>query len=884
MKWIATAWNWTRSIMRSRALERGLDEEIRFHLDQQIERNRRAGMTPAEARRQAHVSFGGVQRIKESTRDEIRPAILEDSVRDVGYGFRVLRQAPAFSVAALVTLALGIGANATLFSIINAVLLRPLPYPESDRVVWVGETRVDLPFSFSKPGGVSYENFIDWRTQQTVFAAIGAYQPAGGSPGAFLIDGEPVRLEIQRMSADTFVALGVAPVIGRVFNNDEDRRGGRPSVILSHRTWQQRFRGQHVVDQPIAMNGVVHTILGVMPAGFNFPYEGIEAWLPLGSIPAPSRRSRGLAAVARLKPGVTIAQAGAEMTTIAERLERAYPDANRGWKARVEPLIDVVVGDISRRLWILCGAVSLVLLIACANVANLLLARASTRRQEMTVRSALGASRARILRQLLSESLLLSFIGAGLALLLAKAGVMVFVALAGNDVPRSGEIRLDLAVLGFALGLALVTGVVFGVAPVWANSDATLHQALRTGGRGATGERERMRQGLIVGQVALTLLLLTGAGLLLRSFYRLQAVNQGFNVEHVLSVDLAIPGVKYNTPQLQNRFFERLIEKLRTLPGVEDVGITSRLPLTQKSGLVLSYSIDGQPTAANSPPHSMDTLLASPGYFRVMGIPLLRGRLFTEHDGTTASGVIIVDEELANRNWPKADPIGRSIRLQGVPFPDPQMTVVGVVGRVKLGSLNEQGGFGHAYLPAKQIGGINASVVMKTRLTPAVLADSIRAQVRSLDPAQPLHNLRTIQDVRDESLTSERLNAILLSVFAFVALSVSVSGLYGVMAYSVARRQREIGVRTALGARPADVLRQILREGMQLTAVGILVGIIASVWFTRWLSSLLFETAPYDPGTFVAVALLLAAVALASCWIPAHGATTIDPIRVLRDQ
>jgi len=377
MRWIRNAFTWMRSIARSREVRRGLDEEIRFHIDQQAEKNLRAGLDTGEARRQALLTFGGIEGVKERTRDEIRPPILEESVRDVRYGFRMLRQAPAFSLAALVTLALGIGANATLFGIINAVLLRPLPYPESDRLVWVGETRADLPFAASNPGAVSYQNFVDWRTQQSLFQAIGAYQPAGGGPGAFLIGGEPVRMEIQRMSADAFAALGVQPVIGRVFNNDEDRRGGPPSVVLSYRTWQERFGGQAVVGQPVTMNSVVHTILGVMPPGFSFPYKDIDAWLPLGSIPAPPRTAHTLAAVARLKPGVTLEQARAEMAAIAARLEQAYPDANKGWKGRVEPLMTVVVGDVGRRLWILFGAVTVVLVIACANVANLLLARAS---------------------------------------------------------------------------------------------------------------------------------------------------------------------------------------------------------------------------------------------------------------------------------------------------------------------------------------------------------------------------------------------------------------------------------------------------------------------------------------------------------------------------
>lgn len=881
MRWITDAWKWMRSVVRSRELERGFDEEVRFHIDQQTEKNLRAGMAPGVARRRALLKFGGIERVKERMRDEVRPPILEDSIRDFRHGFRVLRQAPTSSFAALATLALGIAASATLFSIINAVLLRRLPYPESEHLVWVGETRADLPFTSSNPGGISYENFEDWRTQQSVFEDIGAYQPAGGSPGAFLIDGEPVRMEIQRMSADAFAALGVAPIIGRVFNNDEDRRGGTPSVVLSHRTWQEHFGGEPVVGEPVTMNGVVHMIHGVMPPGFSFPYEGIEAWLPLGAIPVPPRTAHNFAAVARLKPKVTVEEAQAEMATIAARLEQAYPDANEGWKARVEPLMKVVVGDVGHRLWILFGAVSMVLLIACANVANLLLARASTRRQEMAVRAALGAGRGRLVRQLVFESLVLSFIATGLALLLAKVGLTVFVALSGDAIPRAGEIRLDGSVLGYALVLATLTGVVFGLAPAWTSSEHSLHGSIRSGGRSATGERGRMRQGLIVAEVALTLLLLTGAGLLLRSFQRLQAVNDGFNAEHVLSFDITIPGVKYNTAELQRSFFESLIERLRTLPGMVEVGITSRLPLTQQSGLVLSYSVEGQPRQAGSAESSLEAVIASPGYFSVMGIQLLRGRLFTEQDAPDVDGVIIVDEEFAKRTWPNIDPIGRRIQLEGGAY---NAAVVGVVARVKLGSLSEQGGFGQAYLPAKQMPGINASVVLKSRLPTAELAGPIRQQVRSLDAAQPVHNMRTLEEVRDNALASERLTLVLLSVFAFVALIVSVSGLYGVLAYSVARRRREIGLRTALGARPADVLRLILGEGIRLTAAGILLGIIASLWLTRGLSSLLFQTRPFDPATFSAVALVLLAVALAACWIPAYDAATTDSIRALRDE
>lgn len=884
MTWITNGLKWVRAMARGRALQRGLDEEFRFHLDQQTEKNRRAGMAPDEARRQALIKFGGIERIKESTRDEIRPQIVEQSIRDVRYGVRVLRRAPAFSVAALVTIGLSIGVNATLFSIVRAVLLRPLPYPESDRLVWVGTTRSDLPFSSSKPGAISYENFADWRTQQSTFDAIGAYQPAGGSPGAFLIGGEPVRMEIQRMSADAFAALGVTPILGRAFNNDEDRRGGTPSVVLSYRAWQDHFGGQSVVGHPVTMNGVVHTILGVMPPGFSFPYKDVDAWLPLGSIPAPSRSVHDLAAVARLKPGIALEQARAQMTAIATRLEQAYPDANTGWKARVEPLMDVVVGDVRRRLWILFAAVGTLLLIACANVANLLLARASTRRQEMTVRVALGASRGRILRQLLSESLLLSFLGTGLALLLAKGGLTAFIALGGNTIPRAGEIRLDGGVLGFAIFLAIVTGVAFGLAPAWTSGKDALHESMRAGGRGTTGDRGRMRQSLIVAEVALTLVLLTAAGLLLRSFYRLNAVNLGFKTEHLVSFDLALPGVKYRTPEVRRRFFESLTDKLRMLPGVDDVGITSRLPLAQKTGRLFSYSVEGQPRPAGSPLDSTELLISSPGYFRVMGIELRRGRFFSEHDDANTDRVVVIDDQLANRSWPNADPIGRRMRLEVGPGSSLPLTVIGVVARVKLGSLSEQDGFGDAYLSMKQLADISASVVLKTRVTPAGLAGSIREQVRSVDAAQPVHNMRTIDDVRNSSLATERLSLILLSAFAVVALAVSVSGFYGVLAYSVARRRREIGVRTALGAQPRDVVRLILGEGMQLAAIGILLGIVASFWVTRWLAHILFETRPFDPATFSTVALLLLAVAFAACWIPAHAAATIAPTQALREE
>ena len=889
-------WRWLRRLtLRLRTLfqrdwvERELEEEFQFHIEQRTELEIARGLSPEEARYAALRAMDGAEQRKEECRDMRHVNFIDDLWRDLRYAGWSLRRNPGFATVAILSLAIGIGANTTLFSIINAVLLRPLPYPDSDRLVWVGETRADLPFSSANPGAVSYENFVDWHAQQTVFESIGAYQPAGGSLGAFLIGDEPVRLEIQRMSADAFVALRVTPVIGRVFNNEEDRRGATPCVVVSYRTWQEHLGGGPVVGQKLNMNSVMHTILGVMPPGFSFPYKGVEAWLPLGSIPHPPRAAhtghggQDLAAIARLKPGVTLEQSRAEMAAIAAGLEQAHPAANKGWKSRVERMINVVVGDAGRPLWILFGAVAMVLLIACSNVANLLLARASVRQQEMGVRAALGASRGRIVRQLLAESLLLAFIGTGLGLLLSKAGLASFLALGGKAIPRSAEIHLDLTVLAFAVFVAALTGVAFGLAPAWISSRRAVHESLQAaGGRGGTGERGRLRHGLIVAEVALTLLLLTGAGLLLRSFQRLQSVNQGFSGERVFSFDLTLPGVKYRTAQVQSQFFESLIEKLRMLPGVEEVGVTSRVPLEKKNAQVFPYSIEGEAKPPDSPTDAMEGVVASPGYFRAMAIPLLRGRFFTEHDGPNSESVVIVDEEFVRRHWPGEDPVGRRIRLEI--GPGQYLTVVGVVGRVKLGSLSEQGGFVQGYIPAKQFPEILASVVIKSRLTPAAMAASIRQQVRSLDAAQPIHNLRTIKEIREDSLTLERLNLSVLGVFALVALSLSVVGLYGVLAYSVARRRREIGVRTALGAQPMDVLRLILGQGMRLTTLGIFLGILAAFWLTRWLSSLLFEITPLDPATFSAVSLLLLAVALTACWIPARRAARMDPVQALREQ
>jgi putative ABC transport system permease protein len=806
--------------------------------------------------------------------------------QDLRYGARILLKKSGFTLIAVVTLALGIGANTAIFSVVNAVLLRPLPYPESERLVWVSEYRSNYGVML-----VSYPNFTDWRARQKVFEHIGVYM--GWGSANLTGRGEPQRLRCSDMSADVFSALRAQAAIGRVFNNDEDRPGAPHVVVLNHALWQSRFGGDAgVIGQSIMLDGRGYTVIGVMPAGFAFPRQ-VDIWTPVGQLSSSSDwQDRGihrLWGIARLKPGVTLEQARAEMNAIAVQLGQQYPGLKDD-RVKIEPLLDFTVKDASAALWTLLGAVGLVLLIACANVANLLLARAATRQREMAVRAALGAGRWRIIRQLLAESVLLAMAGGALGWLVALWGAPLILAIGQDAIPRAKEISLDTGVLAFTAVVALLTGVLFGLAPAWQSSRVDVQSVLKDTTRNTTGGRGMLRQALVVMEVALTLALLIGAGLLLRSFYHLRQVNTGFTPARALSFRINLTDRKYDTKERQLAFYQSLHEKLRALPGVEDAAFASQFPLGGRNWQT-SFLIDGQPRPQRLP--SMELTVVSPNYFRALGIPLLRGRYFTEQDNlehllgpefsgksveersNAAVNAIIVDEEFARRHWPNEDPIGK--RVSGV-------TVVGVVARVKMERLGEEGGLVQAYIPLLQSPSNGGAVVIKTRLEPETMFAAARRQVLAIDPELPIYDVRSLTERLGNSLAPERLNLWLLGSFAVLALLLAVIGLYGVVSYAVTQRSNEIGIRMALGAQSRDVLKLVIGQGMKLVSGGVLIGLGGALALTRLMRTLLFGVSATDPLTFGLIAALLTGVALLACYLPARRATKVDPMIALRHE
>jgi predicted permease len=874
--------------------DRDLEDEIESHLQMSMEDNLRLGMTLDEARRQAKIQFGGVESIKESYRDQRGLPLLDTFFQDIRFGARQLRKNLGFAAVAVLTLALGIGANTAIFSVVDAVLLRPLAYPDSGELVSLSERGPDW-----SGGSISYPNFTDWRNQQSVFERFGVYS---GNNFTLTGAGEPVRLAGALVSADVFAALLTQPEIGRVFREDEDKPGAAPVALISHALWQNRFGGDAgIVNKTINLNGKPYTILGVMPAGFEFP-NNVDLWLPVGPFFTESSWQKrdnhfGLFGLARLKPGVTLEKARADLDVIAVRLEQQYPDSNKTRRVQIDKLLDNQVGNVRRALWILLGAVSFVLVIACANVANLLLARAAAREKEMALRAALGASRWRITRQLLTESGLLALLGAAAGLLFAKGVLRVVIALAGESMPRAAEISLDPRVLLFSGLVAALTGIFFGLAPAWHARRVDLQSTLNEAGRGATASRAGLRQGLVIAEVALTFVLLVGAGLLLLSFHRLLQVNPGFAADQVLTFRINLPEEKYPTGDQQILFGQALREKLRALPGVQAASLASQnsIPL-HEGGWDMRFLIEGRP---EPPPHlqpSLQVHLIAPDYFQVMGIPLLQGRDFTDQDNRehlrgTLSGndwgaglnSIIIDEEFAKRYWPNQNPLGQRVRIPwGERGKQPIVTIVGVVGRVKKKRLSEQGGMVQAYFPMYQQSLQNVAVVVKTTREPAAMLTTMRQQVSQLDPAMPIFGIQTMREIRNHNVAPERLNLGLLGGFAVLALILAIIGLYGLLAFTVAQRKREIGIRMALGAQRFDVLHLVVGQGMRLILAGVVIGLLGSVALTRVLASVLFKVEPTDPLTFVTVTLLLCVVALLACYIPARRATKVDPMVALR--
>jgi putative ABC transport system permease protein len=795
-------------------------------------------------------------------------------LQDLRYGIRMLLKNPGFAVVAVIALGLGIGANAAIFSVVNTVLLRPVPYEDPDQLMVLKE---NMPPKFPE-FSISPGNFLDWQKQNTVFERIAAIN---GSAFILVVEGaEPERLRGARVSAGMFEMLGVNPMHGRTFLEEEDQPGHENVAILSGGLWKRRFAADpNVIGQPITLSGISYTVIGVMPPSFGFPDRETDVWAPVAFTARDAQVHGGhyLSAIGRLKQGTTVEQARTEMSAIAGRLAEQYPDSNTGWGVDVFSMQEYEVRDIRPALLVLLGAVGLVLLIACANVANLLLARATTRQKEIAIRSALGASRGRVARQLLTESVLLALVGGVVGVLLAQLGIGSLLALAPEDVPRVKDVTLDASVLGFTLLVTLLTGVIFGLVPALQSSRVNLNETLKEGGRGTTGGHHRVRAGLVVTEVALALVLLIGAGLLIRSFYRLQQVNPGFNPSNALAVTVSLPGRKYQQPDQRAAFFTQLIEKVSTLPGVAAVGASQTLPI--QGDYLLGFIIQGRPPFPPGQEPSTNYYSVTPDYFRAMGIPLLRGREFTEQDRTGATRVVIINEEMAKRYFPDEDPIGKRIHVtQG---PETFREIVGIVGDVKQYGLARPTTL-QTYEPFLQTPYSSMTLVVRADGNLAPLGGAIRSQVLAIDKEQPISRIKPLEEVVSESVAKQRFSMLLLGIFAAVALVLSAVGLYGVMSYSVTQRTHEIGIRTALGAKQSDVLKLVVGQGMVLALTGVGIGLLAAFGLTRLMSVLLFGVSATDPLTFVALPAVLTLVALAACFVPARRATKVDPMIALR--
>jgi predicted permease len=807
------------------------------------------------------------------------------TLQDLRYGLRLMLKNFGFSAVAVVTLALGIGATTAIFTVVNAVLITPLPYARPDRLVQFWETN---PLKNWTQATVAPANLFDWQKQSQSFTDIAAYMGSdkkgpGLSGLQMNLGDEPERLKALNVTGNLFSVLGADAMIGRTLREEETWQGRDAVVVLSHGLWQRRFGGDpKVIGQKITLNGMSHEVVGVMPAGFYFPSKEAEAWVPMGwnrEEVAQVRRPHFLRAVGRLKDGVTEEQARAEMNAIAARLEQQYPDTNTQMGVGLGPLKEWIVSDVQLPLVVLLVAVAFVLLIACANVANLLLARAAARSREVAVRAALGAGRWRIVRQLLTESLLLAFVGGAAGLLLAVWFKDVLVAFSPGDIPRLDEIRLDWRVLGFTLGATLLTTLLTGLAPALQSSKPHLASALKEGGqKGAAGQGSRVRGALVVAEVALALMLVAGAGLMIRSFLALHKVDPGFDPDHILTLRVALPRASYREDAQARTFFAEAERRIRDLPGVVAVGSTT-LPALKGYRWTGDLTIEGRAPAdyVREVRHKEIT----PDYFRAMGLPLLAGRFFAETDNDKGQPVIIVNAALARRHFPGEDPVGKRLKFTKPEEQGAWQTIIGVVGDEKQDSLRAdvRPEIFQSHLQSAQR---EMTLIVRAAGDPRALVGAVREQIRALDRGLPVDDIKTVREVIYESLARERFITLLLVGFAALALALASVGIYGVMSYAVTQRTHEIGIRMALGAQSRHILRQVVGRGMALVLAGVAVGLAGAFALTRLMTALLFGVSASDPLTFASIAVILVGVALSACWIPARRATKIDPMIALR--
>jgi putative ABC transport system permease protein len=876
-----------RALLDPRATEHDLDEEIRFHIELETEKNLRLGLAPEEARRRALVSFGGVQRTREDHRDVRGARWVGEGIADVRFALRTLRKTPALAIAAILTLALGIGANTAIFSAVNAVILRPLPFTDPGRLVMLWEENPDRGWHENV---VAPANALDWREQVAAFEDVAAYNSFSNSVTlAGAGTGEPQVVTATGVTGNFFSLLGVRAQRGRILR-DEETWDSHPRVaVISDRLWRRSFGADPgIVGRTIQLDGREIQVVGVAPQGFAFPEADVDLWTPVrwgmedrGQV--YFRRAHWLRAVARLRPGVSLDRANVELQTVVRRLQKQYPETNTHMGAGMTPLHEFIVGDTRLPLLVLLSAVSLLLLIACANVGNLLLVQAAGREREAALRLALGAGRGRLVRQALAESLVLSALGGAAGLALGWWGARILAALQPAGMLPVRDVSPSWSVLGYVLLITTASGLLFGIAPaLWSGRRAPV-EVLNEGGRSGSEGRRMRHWGdtLVIAEVALALLLTLGAGLLVRSFRQLQNVDPGFDASGTLTAEISLPGMRYDTQARITSFFDELLDRARSLPGVSGAGAVSQLPLTT-TAWTSDFAIAGR--GADEYGTEVVHRETMPGYFHVMRVPLLAGRVFTDRDGQDAPRVVIINEALAKKFFSGEDPIGQKLAFDKVPdSASIWRTIIGVVGSEHQGSMTDDPQI-EIFAPVAQASRSSLSVVLRTESDPASLGPALRRLVKEMDPALAIGTMKTMSVVRSESLARQRFLTTLLTAFASIGLLLALVGVYGVMAQLARRRSREMGIRIALGASAPHIEWMVVGHALRLVVVAVLVGTVVALLTTRALSALLYHVAPVDPITFVVVPLLLALTAAVATWLPARQAGRADPAVVLRGE